>query len=96
MIKFIKTQSRIKGVLDKKVRNLKTVAPQAYTFFRDITPIDTGNARKNTTLRGDTIRAAYAYAGRLDRGWSKQFGGRGMSRPTIEFLRKLVRKILGR
>lgn len=97
MIKFIKTQSRINGVLDRKTRSLKTVAPQAYTFFRDITPKDTGNARSKTTLtRNGTIRADYPYAGRLDRGWSKQFGGQGMSRPTIRFVRNLVRKLLGR
>ena len=96
MIKFIKTQDRIKGVLDKKSRNLKTVAPQAYTFFRNITPKDTGNARNKTTLSRDVIRADYPYAGRLDRGWSKQFGGQGMSRPTIRFIRNLVRKLLGR
>ena len=96
MIKFIKTDDRIKGVLDRKIRGLQNVAPQAYNFFRDITPKDTGNARNKTTLRNDTIQARYPYAGRLDRGWSKQFGGQGMSRPTLKFLRRLVRSILGR
>lgn len=97
MIKFIKTQSRITGVLDRKSKSLGIVPQQAYTFFRDITPKDTGNARSKTTLtRNDTIRADYPYAQRLDNGWSKQFGGQGMSRPTIRFIRTLVRKILGR
>lgn len=96
MIKFIKTQDRIKGNLDKRSKSLKTVAPAAYSFFKGITPIDTGNARSKTTLKNDTIQAKYPYAGRLDRGWSRQFGGQGMSKPTIKFVRNLVRKILGR
>jgi hypothetical protein len=74
----------------------KTPLKVTMNFFRDITPKDTGNARNKTTLRNDTIQARYPYAGRLDRGWSRQFGGQGMSRPTIKFLRRLVRSILGR
>jgi hypothetical protein len=42
-----------------------------------------GNAKKSTKLTGDSIHADYAYATRLDNGWSKQFGGQGMSKPAL-------------
>lgn len=95
MAKFVKTQDQIRGDLERRVRQLNTVAPQAYKFFHDITPVQSGNARSKTRLDRDTIRADYPYAGRLDSGWSRQFGGRGMSRPTIQFVQRLVKKILG-
>jgi hypothetical protein len=65
----------------------------AYKHFVSITPIDQGNARRSTKKLGsDTIHADYAYATRLDNGWSKQYGGKGMSQPTIEYLQKYIRK----
>lgn len=56
--------------------------------FRDITPYDTGNAQRNTRTTARTIEANYAYAQRLDTGWSKQNGGRGMTEPTLEWIDK--------
>jgi hypothetical protein len=52
----------------------KSPAPSGYT---------PGNAKKSTTLKNDNIHANYAYATRLDKGWSKQFGGQGMSKPAL-------------
>lgn len=74
---------------------LQQVPQQAYTFFRSETPIRTGNARSRTSLVGNIIQADYPYAARLDRGYSRQAPD-GMSRPTIEFIKKLVRTIFGR
>ena len=48
-----------------------------------------GNARSKTVLQGNTIVADYAYAERLDTGWSKQ-APNGMSDPTIAFMQKLA------
>lgn len=63
---------------------------EAYKFFKDITPIDQGNAKRSTRKRGsDSIHADYAYAGRLNRGWSNQ-AKTGMSKPTIEHLQKYI------
>jgi hypothetical protein len=42
-----------------------------------------GNAKKSTILKNDIIHANYAYATRLDNGWSRQFGGQGMSKPAL-------------
>lgn len=53
-----------------------------------------GNARRSTKLDQDTIHANYAYATRLDRGWSKQFGGQGMSRPALAAIQAYVKNKL--
>lgn len=95
MVKLIKTESRITLALQNKQKQLAKVPVQAYDFFYKQTPVRTGNARSKTKLKNDTIRASYPYAGRLDRGYSRQ-SPQGMSRPTINFIKRLVRKILGR
>ena len=41
-----------------------------------------GNAKRSTSLKGDTIHADYAYATRLDKGWSTQ-AKQGMSQPAM-------------
>lgn len=89
-MKTINRLNQIKNSLDEKV-----IAKRAYTYFVKITPKDSGNARNKTTLSGNEIRASYPYAKRLDNGWSKQFGGQGMTKPTIEYIRKYIKKILG-
>jgi hypothetical protein len=66
---------------------------EAYTVFKDVTPIDQGNAKRSTRKRGtDTIHADYAYAGRLNRGWSNQ-AKEGMAKPTIEHLQKYIKSV---
>jgi hypothetical protein len=95
MIKITKTESKITLNLLDKQKKLKTLAPQAYDFFKKQTPIRTGNARSKTKLNNDRIVANYPYAGRLDRGWSSQ-APQGMVKPTLNFIRRLARKLLGR
>jgi hypothetical protein len=69
---------------------------EAYNHFKSITPIDTGNARGRTSLKGNkTIEADYPYAKRLDEGWSRQ-APRGMIKPTEEFINKRIKQITGR
>lgn len=77
-------------------RELKKLPQDAYKFWVSITPKDTGNARRNTSLRNNTIESRYPYAQRLDEGWSKQYGGRGMSKPTEEYVKKRLKSILGK
>lgn len=61
--------------------------------FREVTPIRTGNARSKTDLRQNEIQANYPYAKRLERdGWSSQ-APEGMSKPTIEHVRDLLRRL---
>lgn len=92
---IIRTQSRIALHINGANRKLSAVPNEAHKFFQKATPIKTGNARSKTTLANDTVNARYPYAQRLDTGYSKQ-SPRGMSKPTLVFVRKLVNKILGR
>lgn len=83
--------------LDKiqQVANPTKLAKEAYNYFVSITPIDSGNARRNTTLQGDEIHANYPYAKRLDQGWSEQ-APKGMTKPTEKFVSAYIRKELGK
>jgi hypothetical protein len=89
----LKAQDRIaklKQVLDEK--NLTKVA---YSYFKEVTPVKSGNARKQTTSSGNEIRASYAYAKRLDNGYSKQAPD-GMVKPTVDYLNAYIKKQLGK
>ena len=86
---------KISTNVKKKIAQLNAVPGQAYTFFRAHTPIKTGNARSRTTLKKDTIVAAYPYAQPLDDGRSRQAPD-GMSKPTEAFVKKTTDKIMKR
>lgn len=76
-------------MLDKAEKELKTINREAYDFFKEHTPKASGNAQRNTSLQDNKIKADYAYAKRLDDGWSKQARD-GMTQPTIEHLEKKI------
>lgn len=94
-IKFTVTENTIPAATRRIQRQLNRLPDEAYDVFRKETPIRTGNARSKTKLRGDTIDANYPYAQRLDDGYSRQ-SPRGMIQPTLQYLRKRVRQIIGR
>ena len=71
------------------------VMEEAYPYFKSVTPIRTGNARSNTNRRKLVIKADYAYADRLDHGWSRQ-APNGMVDPTVSFIEDEVRRQIGR
>jgi hypothetical protein len=73
----------------------KTLPKEAYDYFVDSTPIRTGNARRSTRLRGNTIDANYNYAERLDDGYSRQ-SPKGMSEPTEKYLQKRIDDLIGK
>lgn len=81
----------------KKLRDISILldenklASEGAKFMRSITPIDKGNARRNTNANGNVIEAKYPYAKRLDEGWSKQ-NQIGLIKPTIDHLEELIRK----
>lgn len=79
--------------LNKIKDDLKNVPKQAHKFFVDKTPKQSGNARNKTILSNDEIVAKYPYARRLDKGYSKQ-APRGMTIPTIDFIKRLIRGIM--
>lgn len=97
MIKMTATWN-VKTSLDqlKSIKQQVDQIPQdAYDYFVSITPVDTGNARSKTQLKGKTIEGNYAYAQRLDKGWSRQAPD-GMIKPTEKFIEKRVRQIKGK
>lgn len=89
----VRVTDKLTGITKKIQKELDKLPKKAYTVFKAETPIRTGNARRNTVLKGDTIEANYPYARRLDEGYSKQ-APRGMVEPTQEFLEKEVQKIV--
>ena len=85
------TKDSMTASLAKIQRDLVAVPKEIYDYWRGITPVKSGNARRKTVLKGDTIHAAYPYAVPLDEGHSKQ-APRGMSKPTEQYLKRLLDK----
>jgi flagellar motor switch protein FliG len=77
----------------RRIALLDQVPKQAYDYFKSITPIRSGNARRKTYLNNDTIQAAYPYAEKLDKGYSKQATS-GMSNPTKIIVKRIVDRII--
>lgn len=77
--------------LDRRLAQVRRFMEQvpaiAHEKFRETTPIDTGNARNSTELRGNEIVGNYEYAVRLQEGWSRQ-APKGMRDPTIDEIRR--------
>ena len=92
MVKLSLVRDQITPDLNQAKRELAQVPEGAYKIFRSHTPIKTGNARKRTTLNKNTIEANYAYALRLDQGWSNQAPD-GMTNPTAAWLKKRLDRI---
>lgn len=86
MLPIVKALKEIQIKLDTN-----KIADEGASYMKSITPIDTGNARRNTFSRGDTIYAQYPYAKRLDEGWSKQ-NTKGLIDPTIQHLQDLINR----
>jgi hypothetical protein len=98
----VKISNKISPVLKNIQNKLKLVPKEAYKEFVKITPIRTGNAKKSTKLKGNTIEANYGYAGVLDKGRHMTKRGMrgsdqapdGMTKPTVDFIKKLVGQIV--
>ena len=72
---------------------LAALPQQAFTVWIRNTPVRSGNARRRTRLNQRTIQADYAYAQRLDEGWSQQ-SPQGMTEPTERFIQQQMNKIM--
>ena len=83
--------SKINNRLNKVLKTLddNELTKVAYKKFVEVTPVDKGNARRNTKKQGNEIVANYPYATRLEEGYSKQ-APQGMSEPTIEYIQEYV------
>jgi hypothetical protein len=75
-------------------KDLDRIAQKAYDYWVKKTPVDSGNARRQTKLENNkTINANYNYAVPLDQGWSKQARD-GMSKPTGKYIEQLLRQTI--
>jgi hypothetical protein len=87
------------GEINTRIREIVTkadplkMAKIAYDHLQKITPIDKGNARKQTKLDRDVVHADYAYAQRLDQNWSPQTKNKGLIQPTLEEVQKNIDNI---
>lgn len=85
-------------------KDLGNLPKEAYKVFYDNTPIDKGNAKRNTKLKGNKIVGEYGYASILDKGRHMTNRGmrgsnqapRGMTEPTLQFINERVIKIVGK
>jgi hypothetical protein len=71
-------------------RALTDLPKFAQEQMRANTPIDQGNARRNTVLQGTTVVANYPYAERLENNWSSQTKGQGIIAPTEQAIQQEV------
>ena len=72
------------------------VMREALPSMQKFTPVASGNARSNTRRSGElTLKADYAYADRLDNGWSQQ-APKGFTDPTIAFIEQEIMRDIGR
>ena len=79
--------------LGRIVAKLDRLPKEGYEYWKKITPKKTGNAKRRTRLQGNKIKADYDYAVPLDEGRSRQ-APRGMSKPTVDYLDRRLRRIL--
>jgi len=76
--------------MNQALHALDTLPEFAQSAMKSNTPIRSGNARRNTKLRGDTVTADYPYAERLENNWSPQTRGQGIIAPTEKDIQKEV------
>ena len=92
-MRVTRVNDKITPSVDRIVKNLANLPKLAYAEFVKNTPVNRGNARRNTRLQGKEIVAAYPYARRLDEGYSKQ-SPQGMSKPTEAYVKRETDKIM--
>jgi len=88
--------SNISKRLNKVLKTLdeNNITKVAFKKFVEVTPVDKGYARQHTKKQGNEIIADYAYATRLENGYSNQ-APKGMSEPTIEYIRDYIEEQTG-
>jgi hypothetical protein len=92
----IKIDDGLTPVLKGMQAKLNQYPQDAETEFLKLTPIRTGNARRHTHLVNNRyIEANYAYAQRLDQGWSRQ-APTGMTKPFEAWMKTKVKQIFGK
>ena len=82
-------ESSFKRVLNSIDRGVDRAWSDTGKYYKRITPRDQGNAQRNTKKRNNKIIADYAYAARLDAGWSKQ-APNGMTEPALDAFEEFI------
>ena len=98
----IKITTNLPTTLKNVKQKLAALPQQAYQEFVKNTPVRSGNAKRSTSLRGNSIEANYPYAGVLDKGRHMTNRGmrgseqapKGMSKPTVDFIKKRISQII--
>jgi hypothetical protein len=104
-IKFdVKVNNKITTDLIRKQQQITKLPEQAFHYWKSITPIHSGNARRKTRFdrANEQIVADYPYAEVLDQGRGVRDGQmrgstqapKGMSKPTEEYIAKQLQKIM--
>ena len=92
----IQIDDKLTPVLAGMAKQLANYPQDAEDKFVSLTPIRSGNARNNTRLVNNSyIDANYAYAQRLDQGWSRQ-APNGMTKPFEAWMKTKVKQIFGK
>jgi len=83
--------SEFKQLLKDLDKMPKVVMKQAFTYYKNATPVRSGNARNKTKYMKsmDRLESNYPYAGRLDEGWSKQ-APKGFTGPTSDQIENYI------
>lgn len=90
----LKLDKNIQTALERQKTQIRKIPEEAFKIFVQETPVRKGNARRNTKLKNkNKIVADYAYAQKLDEGYSKQ-SPEGMIAPTEEFIVNKFNKIM--
>lgn len=87
------TRDRITARTREVKRFAERLPREMHQVFVENTPIRTGNARNSTKLQGDNIVADYNYATALEVDGRSNQAPKGMSEPTIEWVRAELRKL---
>lgn len=82
--------SQFNRQISRALNALNDLPEFAEETMREKTPVRSGNARRNTNLRGNTVVANYPYAERLEDNWSPQTRGQGIIAPTEKAIQKEV------
>lgn len=87
--------TKLNARLEKQQAALAKLPKDGLEKFRQLTPIDTGNARERTNLRENNkvILADYAYAKRLDENWSRQTKRQGIIAPFTKWWEQQIKRI---
>ena len=92
---MITISDKITPAIQRQIDQLKQYPARAEAEFKKLTPIRTGNARRRTNLKNQTIQANYPYVERLDSGSSRQ-APQGMTVPFDRWVKAETKRIFGK